>query len=87
MIRRQTQWAYVQPFAYVEDMAGKVWRVVEGIGPRHGCATLVDRDGTRAVTPNLAPYDPVTILEPTEVEALTALSAFGELELIEERRS
>jgi hypothetical protein len=85
MIGRQTQWAYVKPFAYVEDMNGKAWRVVEGIGPRHGRATLVDRDGTQAVTPTIAPYDPVTVLEPTEAEALAALSAFGDLELIEER--
>lgn len=88
MIRRTTQWAYVQAHAYVLDKQEKMWRVVVPTGPRGHRAELVDRDGRRATTPHVEPFDYVDVLEPDDNEALDALShAFGEIEIIEERKA
>ena len=88
MIERETLWAYVKPFSYVRDKAGKVWRVDQAQRtPRGIVVILTDREGrTGRPAEYVHEASPVTVLEPTEAEALATLrGAFGEMEIIDEQ--
>lgn len=72
MIDKQGTWADLHVGAYIRDKDGKAWKIVAESEGRYG---IVDRDNTRKILNPQRRDHPVTLLVPTEAEALENLKA------------
>lgn len=70
MIARKTTWQEVQRYGYVQDLNGKTWRVDELTDTE---ATLRDRDGKVVTIERQRNWHPVTVVEPTEGDAIKTI--------------
>lgn len=81
MIARPGTWQEVKRYGYIKDKNGKTWRVVS-LAP--SLVVLVDRTGKRATVDRPRPFHPVTIVEPTEADAVKTVQEILEAVAIEE---
>ena len=72
MIEKQGTWADLEIGAYLQDKNGVAWKVER---VRDGHFGIVNRDKERHILPPRPASSPVTLLVPTEAEALTTMKA------------
>lgn len=84
MIPKQGTWADLDVGAYMRDKNGETWRVDR---EREGHLLIVNREGRRV---HITPRDPrtaVTLLVPTEQEAVTTLEQKLDAQTLARRRN
>ena len=87
MTPREATWREVRPNSYVRDGQGRVWRVT--FDRDEGVVVLTGRDGKSGAIPPPPPDRAVTLMEPTEAEAIAAATSIlgGEVEAVKEAGS
>lgn len=81
MIARPGHWYRVHQGMYIRDLNGKTWRV-DALSDRS--VTLADRDGKHVTMDRPRAGKEVTIVEPTEADALKTVQELLEAVVIEE---
>lgn len=80
MIRRETVWGDVWPFAYLEDKNGQAWKIIR---EQAGYLLMQNRAGQQASMLRPADTEPVVVLEMDFDEAMAAIySAFPGAQII-----
>lgn len=81
MIARKSTWQEVRRYGYIQDLNGKTWRVDD---LTDDLATLRDRAGTVVIVERQRNWHPVTLVEPTEGDAIKTVQDILEAVAIQE---